>query len=288
MIKFVHLIYVPFTGVGIYNNLNSKDWLADRIEIFKKYTLQSIFKQTNRAFLLWLSFRPEEEKHPLVTELLNYLKGINMPTILTFNGLVYWDDKFSRGPKNVVMNLGRIARQCWREKDFSKLIPASFQLLKNPNKTLLKRLELTINDLSQVKEFHDANYVYMTRIDSDDMFHHETVAEIQKIMPFEGAIIVKNGYIYNTNTNEMATWNPTTNPPFHTIIFLGSHFFNPIAHLRYYKNFRSHEDIPKIFKTQELSDGKYCVVVHKNHISTVWNHKFRGEAVDVSKLNEFI
>lgn len=288
MIKFAHIVITPMTGVGINRGFKGEKWFKDRIEIFKKYTLQSLINQSNRAFLLWLTFRPQEENHPLVKELEQYLKEKKVSTIMTFHGLMWWDDKFSKNLKSVIMNGGRILRQCWREKNFWPLIPNGLEVIfSRKNKTLICRLEKVLYELSQLKELGDANYVYVTRIDSDDMFHKEVVAEIQRVIPFGGALVYKNVYVYNSNTGEMAEWEPKTTPPFYTIIFLGSKFFNPIEHVRFYKDFQSHEDIPKIFKTKQLEDGRYCVVVHRNQISTIWDHPFRGELVDISKLNDF-
>ena len=287
MIKFAHLIYIPMTGVGINNGYKSDEWFENRIEIFKEYTLKSLCNQTQKVFMLWLSFRPEEKNNPLVEELGRYLAKVNMPTIMTFDGLMYWDDKFSKGLKNRLMNMARVTRGCFREKNFKQLIPSLVGLLKDKNKTLLKRLDNALFQLRDLNEFLDVNYIYVTRIDSDDMFHKEAIAEIQRIKPFEGALVYENGFVYNSNTKEMAEWKPETNPPFHTIIFLGSIFFNPIEHLRYYGSFRSHEDIPRVFPIRKMKDGRYCVVVHGNHISTVWNHRFRGKPVDSKLLNDF-
>ena len=272
--------------MGIWGK-KSDEWFEDRIKIFKRYTLQSLLKQTNRAFLLWMSFRPEEERHPLLDELENYLKEVKMPTIMTFNGLMYWDDKFSTSFGERLMNIARIARQAWRERNARELLLIS-KLFDNKNKTLLDRLDVSLYELSKIQQFQDCNYIYLTRIDSDDMFHQEAIAEIQRIPPREGALIYDKGYVYNANTGEMATWNPKTNPPFHTIIFLGSQFYNPLEHLRTYKDFHSHEDIPRIFKVEKLSDNRYCVLVHGKHISTSWNHEFRGESVDPKLINDFI
>ena len=79
------------------------------------------------------------------------------------------------------------------------------------------------------------------------------------------------------------------NPPFHTIIFLGSKFFNPLEHLRLYKDFQSHEDVPRVFTpSKPLPDFRYCVLVHSQHISTSFSHAFKGEEVDSKLINDFI
>ena len=92
--NFVHLIYIPFTGVGLYGGFRGQEWYKDRIEIFKQYTLKSLLNQTERNFVIWLSFRPQEETNPLTAELLNYLKSLDIQYVATFNGLMYIDDKY--------------------------------------------------------------------------------------------------------------------------------------------------------------------------------------------------
>jgi hypothetical protein len=279
---------VPMTGVGTHHGFRGQKWFNDRVEIFKNYTLKSLIHQKNRAFLTWLTFRPQEKNNPLIEEIKEEFKKNQMSVLMTFDGLLYWDDKFGGGFKNIVKNTARLAREGWRNKTIRPLFSIPEIILSKKNKTIISRLEKSLYELSKMKEFLDASYIFVTRIDSDDMFHEEVVDEIQRVTPFEGALLYKNGYIYNSNTNEIAEWNPKTNPPFHTIVFLGSKFFNPVEHYRFYNGYHSHEDVPKCFKTKVLEDGRYCVVIHKNHISTLWNHPFRGKEVDIKKLNEFI
>ena len=53
----MHILYVPFTGMGKIDR--GDKWLMGRIEIFKKYVLNALCNQSNLSFTLWLSFRPE-------------------------------------------------------------------------------------------------------------------------------------------------------------------------------------------------------------------------------------
>ena len=206
--------------------------------------------------------------------------------VFTFDGLVDHDDKFSRGLKNRVWNLGRVIRWCYRNswKDF---IPSIRFILQDKNATLKGRLGKSLAILKTY--FSGADWVIMTRIDSDDMFRQDMVQFIQCYPRLGGALICHNGFIYNSTTNEMAEWKPLTNPPFYSIIFPGSVFFDTDEHLKYYKDFKSHEDISKIFNPMVLPDYLYCVLTHnpKNHISTVWNHPFRGQLVNPDTLNLF-
>jgi hypothetical protein len=54
MDKFKHIIYTRFDSHSA--TVLDKDWLKYRIEIFKKYTLQSLLNQTNQNFVLWIRY----------------------------------------------------------------------------------------------------------------------------------------------------------------------------------------------------------------------------------------
>ncbi len=248
---FKHLIYIPFTGVGIHQ-YKGDEWFKDRIEIFKNYTLKSLKYQSNRNFMIWISFRPEEASNPLILELLQAIKQEGFAhVVFTFDGLMYHDDRF------LEQNISLPYR--------------------------IRRTLLYLKPLSKV------DYVLMTRLDSDDMLHKNAVKEIQSQELKAGALTFQRGYIYNTNTKELAEWNPDTNPPFHTIVFPAETFFDAKKHLEFYKDWTTHEDTTKVFPYTALSNFRYCVGIHNpaNHISTSWSHRFRGDLVDTNILEEF-
>lgn len=259
--KIAHIVYTPFTGLGDFNPDNK--WFLNRIRIFKQFTQQSLLKQGRsvldflnplalpkiKSYLHLVSFRKEDAQNPLIGSFATDLDFIPL-----FSGLLYYDDRFSeRSEKN-----RRIADRL----------------------DCLKELE------SRCK---DADWIYFTKLDSDDMFHREAFEEIMKQKPQEKtAFIFQNGYIYNKNTDEMAEWNPTTCPPFYTICFPKDVFFDGKKHAEYMKGWKSHEDTVKIFKPVYLSDRKYCVLVHGKNTTTSWNHRFKGKTVDSQLLSNFI
>lgn len=279
-ISFLHLIYVPMTGVGLYGGYRGYDWYQERIRIFKEYTLKSLLNQENRKFILWMSFRPEEKNNRLTAELANYLKSKKIEYILTFDGLMYWDDKYTPEISSRLKNFARIIRGCLRNGTWGDLWSSTKELWYDKNKTLKERLSRSLSIIE--KYFSNVDWVYITRIDSDDMFHKSMVKEIQQMPPFCGAYVVKNGYIHNSDTGEFAEYNPKTNPPFHTIVFPSYIFFNAQEYLDYFGEFRSHEDTTKVFNSLPLTDYRYCVLTHNpaNHISTIWNHPFRGKVIE--------
>ena len=299
-----HIIYTPFTGVGLHGGFRGEQWLEHRIKIFKNYTLKSLMNQSNQDFLHWISFRPEEKNNEQIRQLASYLTNCNYPYIFTFDGLMYWDDKFTDYRlKTQLRNCLMMLWDCWHYKDIrcsSKELQFKIKQIwkytwENKNKTLLDRTKRSLNHIDSIIG-HGFDWIYLTRIDSDDMFHKETVNLIQSEKPqYNKALVFDKGYIYNIQTGQLGEWHPPTNPPFHTIIFPGSTFFNPQSYLEYYKNFRTHEDITRIFNCTTLDMHKYMVSFHGRHISTAWESsvlrreyhklKYRGYCYTTSGRN---
>src|SRR6185369_2223166 len=128
-----HLIYVPFRGVGVKNG--DDEWFKERIEIFKQYTLKSLLNQSNRDFVLWLSFRFEDYGDEQMLALSDYLDALGLRTIMTFNNLMYWDD-----------------RDLEKNKDLEDRLAQSLVAIKSGC------YDFTIDYLK-------ANYILMTRLD---------------------------------------------------------------------------------------------------------------------------
>lgn len=280
-----HFIYIPFTGVGI-PGYKGDTWFKDRIEIFKNYTLKSLQNQTNKNFTVWLSFRPEEQNNPEIATLLRVTVSSGLSFVFTFSGLMYHDDKFSTDLFSRIKNCFRLVRHALRSNSYSDLLSNLKLVWHDKNSTLLQRLAEALPKLGLIEE----DMVLLTRIDSDDMFHQDYVQIVQEHIDWAQVSLCSTGYIYNTTTGELATWEPDTNPPFHTIVFINGEFTDPQRHLTKYKDFRSHEDIPRIFPVHNLLKDRYCVTTHnpKNHISTTWNHPFRGSIITDQSKEEIL
>lgn len=283
----LHLVYTPFTGVGLYGGYRGDDWFAERIRVFEKFTLPSLRQQT--GFIHWMSFRPEEKHNPLLRGLRERLDVLEYPYVMTFNGLMYWDDKFPTGffPKLVV--LARHVRWVVRKGRWDTVLPMLKEVWWSKNETLEERIR---HALKYLKVWYFArvldvdrgplpDVVYLTRIDSDDCFAQGVLERIRSVENTD-VIACQKGYIYREETGELCTWEPPTNPPFHTIVFDGEEFFDAKSHVERYWGYRSHEDATSIGHVTYLPDGSYCVTVHGkgNHISTQFNHPFRGPAVE--------
>src|SRR3990167_2179614 len=271
MKKNAHIVMIPWTGVGLHGGFRGNVWYKHRIEIFKEYTLKSLANQSNKNFLLWCSFRPEEKTNPLTKIISDAIEETRLPYIFTFDGLMYWDDKFSNySLKTKIRNFLMMLWDCWTYKEWKNPLSILKLSWEDKNKSLLKRLTTS---LETVRDTIGSNFdwVYLTRIDSDDMFHRNTIDLIQSCDPdYKRALVFDKGYILNVQTRQVAEWSPPTNPPFHTIIFPAKNFFDSFRHKEYYGNFRTHEDVPKVFNAVTLDMNSYMVAFHGKHISTSW------------------
>lgn len=247
--NIVHFLYVPFTGLGLHNGYRGDDWLKYRIKIFKEYVIPSLLNQTNKNFVLWISWRKEEENNPIVKELSSYLSDTPIKFVFTYDGIMFWDDKY-------------------------------------PNDKLRERLEKTLPWVSRF--CYKKDWVYLTIQPSDDMYYSKMVEDMQLFKPkYKMAIGYQEGYIINLHTKEMAEYNPDTNPPFYTIVFPQDIFLHPGKHYKYIGPYKSHEYIPEIFKYERINGRGFCVGCHGGNISTVFNHPFKGDKVEKDKLKLF-
>lgn len=294
-----HLVYIPFTGVGI-PGFKGQEWLADRIQVFKDYTHKSLVAQTTHDFTLWVSWRPEERGNPLVEELDRYILDESpFLHIFTYDGLMYHDDKFGGPVPHRLWNCARLVRQAWRSGAYAALPNHLRMVLTDKNSSLRERVERTTTFLGALGVAEDSDDVLVTRIDSDDMFHRDALKKIRsyydlKPKHWPRAILCKNGFIYDVISGILATWTPHTNPPFHTIFFKKGEFLNADTYLKVMEPYQSHEDATKFSPHVYLPDGMYCVTTRdpRQHISTTFHHPFRGKRIrngttKLKKLTEF-
>jgi hypothetical protein len=241
MKDFLHIIAIPMTGLGLYGGYRGDKWYKNRIDIFNRYTLRSLLNQSNRDFVLWIAVRPEEKDNPLTKSWIEYLEKIKgLKFIFTHGGCYLWDDKY-----------------------------------KNDN--LLDRLEIMLPQLRANLSLGDVKHIYLTSHSSDDMLHRLDVEETQS-QPYKHRRILVHGrgYVFNSKTNKLADWNPTTiNPPFYTIMFPVADFFDAKRHFNYMRDSVSHEDVIRLFDPIKMPDHRYCVLIHGNQISTTWYHPYR-------------
>jgi hypothetical protein len=246
-----HILYCPFTGLGLHNGYRGDTWFKNRVRIFKEYTLKGLKNQTNKDFTLWISFRMEDSGKAVIEEFINEMRKWSnenkIDLLYSHNGVMFFDDKIDDNSSFFQRLRAEFDRSWfWRGKIDNK------------------------------------EWVYMTIQPSDDVYFKDAVDLIQKVSPgFKKACGFKNGYLLNARNKELAEYNPTTHPPFYTIIFPREVFLDPLKHFNYIGPYKSHEEIPSLFEYVELPQRGFCVLVHGENISTVWNHPWRGKIFNV-------
>lgn len=265
-----HLLYVPFTGLGLHNGFRGNRWLKNRIRIFKQFVLPSLQAQTSPDFILWISWRREEKHNPQVVQLKRDLEKL-FPVgrlVFTYNGVCFYDDKYP--------------------DEEAKL-------------RLINSIHYSMPTL--IDTIGGADYILMTIQPSDDLYHKSMVEGIHKMYlahPDFDAVSFPKGYICNYNTKEVAEYNPETNPPFYTIKFPYDDFTDPYRHSQHtalksdvgkYKKGTpcpSHEYVGDCLKLINVSDLRgFLVGTHGANISTTYNIPYKGEKVSDEVLKEF-
>ena len=195
--------------------------------------------QTRKDFLLWVTFRPEEITSATAAKIILDIRAAGIEYFISFNGTMFTED-----------------RATWHNKDLPERLSKELPLL---------------------KEKVDADYIYETNLDSDDMVHNDFSKLVQS-MKFKqrGALYQKKGFAFHTNGN-LADWNNPTAQQNYTIMFPSDIYFDAEKRLEYLNGFKSHEEIPEKFDAEELGEGLYCSVIHEKNISTIWTQHFRGQ-----------
>lgn len=253
--KLIHFMYVPFTGLGLYNGFRGNRWLRNRIKVFKEYTCRSLKAQTNQNFIIWVSWRSQERNNIQVLKLHDWMdeyfgKG---KTVFTYNGVCFWDDKY---------------KDC------------------EARERLVTSLHHT---MAELMDYITEETVLMTIQPSDDCYHKQMVDEIQYFFNRSecNAIGYRKGYIMNYATKELSEYNPTTNPPFFTIKFPKDIFIEPKKHMDYTGPYKSHEYILDFTDYYKHQARGFLVGCHGENISTYYDHPFKGLSVPDYRLEDF-
>lgn len=258
--KNTFLFYCPFTGLGNYGGFRGNRWLRNRITVFKQFVIPSLLNQTDRDFVHWIQWRPEERGNRYVLELERYLKEIpNYRFVFTYEGLCFWDDKLTDEEARVKM-----------ATNLRRTLPALFDYTP------------------------DSEEIIMMLSPSDDLYDKMTVESVRLAFKDKNiqAVSYTKGWITNYFTKELLEYNPKTNPPFFAMKFPRETFFDVGKHMNYlslkqdvgkYKKgtpYPSHEYIGECLNTAYLEGRGFLVGTHQENISTHFNHPYGGQRVD--------
>ncbi|MCR8744696.1 glycosyltransferase family A protein [Romboutsia lituseburensis] len=129
---------------------------------------------------------------------------------------------------------------------------------------------------------HDINnlisnyeYVYITRIDSDDVYHPKF---IQQLLDFKDnsveCIINQKGYVYDVSNNKLGIWEAQS-PPFYTLVYNVEDYYRG----KRYKLPNGHPDAIRL-KHYILDKYNFMVIVHGKNTSTKFENKFNKKTIN--------
>lgn len=240
-----HLIYVPFTGLGLYGGHRGARWLSNRIKIFKQFVLASILSQTDQDFILWISWRYEDKGDKQIVELEEYIKSLGIKTVFTYSGVCFWDDKYDDD---------------------------------TAHQRLINAIHGAMGEVINV--LGECTHVLMTIQPSDDCYKSTAFEEIKSELKGKYDVFgYKNGYVMDYHNERLCEWNPKTTPPFYTIRFPREVFIDPQKHVRYTGPYKSHEYVKDYLASKYVvseTNRGYLVGTHGFNISTVFDHPYAG------------
>lgn len=239
-------MYVPFTGLGLYNGHRGARWLRSRIQIFKQFVVPSLQAQTSQEFIIWVSWRHEDRHDWVIQDLERHLKSIfgEHRVVFTYGGVCFWDDKYPDA---------------------------------EAHERLISAVHDSMGELLNV--MGEADTVLMTIQPSDDCYHSDVVEEVQRFFASDVKTQVfgyRQGYVMDYVNRRIAEWNPKTTPPFYTIRFPRETFADPLKHLKHTGPYKSHEYVKDFLPATYTPKRGFIVGTHGANISTVFDHPYAG------------
>ena len=234
---------IPFTGkTPWYDGFMGQEWFRARTMVFGNYTVKSLKAQTDKDFIVWLQFRPEEKDNPMISLIENSLTGLNY--VLTFDSPIMYED-----------------RAIWHNID----------LKERAKRSLAKIAPLIKEDIYEINLDSD-DMVCNTFV--------ETVkkSSSKAVYTRKGYILAMNGDLAPLN-HPISSQIYGIRYSKETFLDAKKHFYNQIGGEKLNIGLSSHEQIPEIFQAEMLPDGSYCSVFNGYNISTIWGNKLMGKEI---------
>ncbi|MCK4307116.1 hypothetical protein KAW50_02690 [candidate division WOR-3 bacterium] len=243
MKSIFHIIQTGITGkAGDFKRTRfGKPWVKERIELFKKYNLNSLLNQEDRNFIHWISWCEADQENEDVIKLGQHLKKIEYPYVFTFKRLPYIDTHGN-------------------------------------NRDLKERRERM---LPLIKKFYkDQAYVYFTVLDSDDLYRKDAIKIIKQTDPNDKkAMFFQIGYGYNFDSKDLCIWVAKWSPPFFTFIFPSETFWDVDKHSEWIRHYHVHHDVDRIFKGVKLPRDMFIQGIHGGNATTRWTNAYRQRII---------
>lgn len=136
----------------------------------------------------------------------------------------------------------------------------------------------------------DYDYLFLVRLDSDDLYHKDYIEKLHRYQPKEGTqfLINQKGFIYDDETKRLAHWEQAS-PPFFVWVYPVQDY---LAGIRYYTP-GGHVSVIQ-FPHEVLDENNFMVVHHNQNTVTKFDESpfLTGHIKDqnvISKImNEFM
>jgi hypothetical protein len=128
------------------------------------------------------------------------------------------------------------------------------------------------------------DYLYLTRLDCDDMYHPSFIQQLFDIEHDENleCIINQEGYIYDCLNDRLGIWYYVS-PPFYTLIYKVDDFLKGLRH-----NIpNGHRDAINL-NHYIIQKRNFMVIAHSKNTSTSFDKKFTKEVIEDEKLKDEI
>lgn len=123
------------------------------------------------------------------------------------------------------------------------------------------------------EELQASEYVYVTRIDSDDLYSSDALAIAHAVHPYKPgeveASIFPRGYLHNMQTGEVGIYTNASGP-FHTIMIPTRIFLDEEAYNKY--PIGDHSVVRSSFPYHVLPEWKFTVNLHGNNFLSTWDY----------------
>lgn len=162
-------------------------------------------------------------------------------------------------------------------QDFTALIsydPLSYDLvmqaLSKYNKLPENIIFLPKNNDLLYKLIQGYDYLYLVRLDSDDMYLPSFIDQLHKLNIDSSieCILNQDGYVYHIHKDKLGLWKYPS-PPFYALVYKVSDFLNGFRYVMP----RGHSSAINL-KCKILHEKNYMVIVHNKNTSTEFHTKF--------------
>lgn len=123
------------------------------------------------------------------------------------------------------------------------------------------------------------DYVFATRLDSDDLFRNDAIDEIQQYdFIHQGALVHQKGYCYNCVDKKLQHYF-VQSPPTSTIMYTKEIFLSDDRR-REYTNSRGHDQVFSQMNSIVLTENMYMILIHEHNRRSVYLEGEQAKQLD--------